>query len=1271
MRKLFSLFMALLATTSLWAHDFEVDGIYYNWYFDGGDYLEVTYCGSKSDSYSNEYSGSVEIPAIIYDDDGTAYNVIRIHAGAFSDCSSLTSITIPNSVTSIGDHAFDGCSSLTSVTIPNSVTSIANRCFQDCSSLTSITIPNSVTSIGFDAFSDCSSLTSITIPNNVTSIGRSAFSGCSSLTSITIPNNVTSIGRSAFSGCSSLTSVVVKATNTIYDSRNNCNAIIETATNKLIAGCQNTIIPNSVTSIGDHAFSGCALASVVIPDGVTSIGELAFHQCSSLTSVTIPNSVTSIGRSAFSFCSSLTSITIPNSVTSIEDNVFSGCDSFTSITIPNSVTSIGFGAFSGCSSLTSITIPNSVTSIGDHAFWSCINLSSVAIPNSVTSIGVQAFCYCFYLTDLTIGSGVTSIGEEAFIGCRHLEKINVHSIIPPNVSGNTFDYYDAELYVPCDSKQAYEAHPIFGKFKNIKCLDDSNGGFVTTHIHDTICQGDVYEFGEYLCDTTGTYTAIIGDVTTFLYLTVLPRSVDTIVVETNDSYMWHNEIYTESGEYKYVTAAANGCDSIEVLYLTIIPSDNPDIARKQQIYYTSSDGNIVNPTNANGFGANIISNTYENGQGIITFDGPVTSIRQEAFYACTSLTSISIPNSVTTIGHLAFTGCSSLTSITIPKSVTDIGKSQVGETYRGPVFTYCPALTSIVVEEGNPMYDSRDNCNAIIQTATNTLIAGCQNTTIPNSTTSIGDYAFNGCSSLTSITIPNHITNIQSNPFLSCSSLATIVVESGNPIYDSRDNCNAIIESTTNVLLVGCQNTTIPNSVTSIGGLAFYGCSSLTVIAIPENVTSIGSSAFHGCSSLTSITIPEGVTSIEPFTFYGCSSLTSINIPENVTSIGVEAFEWCSSLTSINIPENVTSIGDGAFSGCSSLNAIYCYIVTPIQITPRTFGSSYNKAILYVPCESLDAYLADKVWERFDNIQCIGDEIPKVGNSIYYTSSDGNIVNPYKTDGFDAKIISNTYENGRGTITFDGLVGSIRDSAFYSCHRLTSITIPKYVDEIGAYAFYECSLLYSITCLETTPPSALDSSRPKLYSFQNYDATVYVPCEALEAYKEHRVWSKFADIQCFEDSVPDTPKRVLSCAEAVIVCLETGATATTEEYTIHGYVTEITTEYSEQYKNISFYMADTKDGGQVLFTYRIKPMYEADIAVKVGDFVEVVGKLVNYNGYLPEVYPGVYTIVNEPELPMGTSDIQLPTSNTKKVVKDGQLLILRDGKTYNVMGQEL
>ncbi|WP_417145369.1 leucine-rich repeat protein [Porphyromonas sp.] len=305
-------------------------------------------------------------------------------------CSTQTSYSISDSVTSIGDKAFCGCDSLTSLTIPNSVTSIGHGAFCGCDSLASLTIPDSVTSIGDSAFSWCSSLTSLTIPNSVTSIGEWAFSRCLSLTSLTIPNSVTSISNSAFEDCSSITSLT---------------------------------IPESITSIGYSAFEDCSsLTSLTIPNSVTSIEEWAFSGCECLTSLTIPNSVTSIGKGAFGDCSSLTSLAIPDSVTFIGDCAFYKCKSLTALTISASVTTIGDSTFSGCSSLTSLTIPNSVTTIGDEAFSGCKGLTSLTISDSVTSIGNSAFEYCKSLTSLTIPNSVTSMGQGTLYGCDNLNQ---------------------------------------------------------------------------------------------------------------------------------------------------------------------------------------------------------------------------------------------------------------------------------------------------------------------------------------------------------------------------------------------------------------------------------------------------------------------------------------------------------------------------------------------------------------------------------------------------------------------------------------------------------------------------------------------------------------------------------------------------------------------------------------------------------------------------------------------------------------------------------
>ena len=340
----------------------------------------------------------------------------------------LIRVTIPDSVTRIGNSAFSGCKSLTSVTVGSSVTSIGEQAFYNCSSLMSITLPDSVKSIGSAAFLGCNSLISITLPDGVTSIENSTFSGCNSLTSIVIGSGVTSIGVQAFWKCSSLTDIT---------------------------------IPDSVTSIGEQAFYECSsLTGITLPDGVTSIGYSMFYNCSSLTSITIPYSVTSIGSSAFFHCSNLASITLPNNVTSIGTSAFNECSMLISITLPDSVVSIGNEVFSGCSSLANVTLPDSVTSIGRYAFSRCRSLAAVyitdvaawcrinfgndfanplycaknlyvngakaetlEIPESVQVISSNAFINAECIKRVALPKTLVGIAANAFSGCKNIEKV--------------------------------------------------------------------------------------------------------------------------------------------------------------------------------------------------------------------------------------------------------------------------------------------------------------------------------------------------------------------------------------------------------------------------------------------------------------------------------------------------------------------------------------------------------------------------------------------------------------------------------------------------------------------------------------------------------------------------------------------------------------------------------------------------------------------------------------------------------------------------------
>ena len=391
----------------------------------------------------------------------------------------------------------------------------------------------------------------------------------------------------------------------------------------------------------------------------------------------------------------------------------------------------------------------------------------------------------------------------------------------------------------------------------------------------------------------------------------------------------------------------------------------------------------------------------------ITVEGKeytVTNIRERAFYSCTGLTSVTIPNSVTSIGYYAFNGCSGLTSVTIPNSVTSIGES---------AFRECSSLTSVTIP----------NSVTSIGNSAFYKCKGLTSVTIPNSVTSIGNSAFSDCSGLTSVTIPNSVTSIGNSAFSDCSGLTSITIPNsvtsiGEWVFSACKGLTSVTipNSVTSIgayafwYCTGLTSVTIPNSVTSIGNSAFRDCSGLTSVTIPNSVTSIGESAFQSCTGLTSVTIPNSVTYIGSSAFYGCSGLASITIPNSVTSIGDYAFYECSGLTSITIPNSVTSIGVGAFSGCSGLKDVI--IVNNMFVhLPETYSGHYS----------------------------IPENISQIIGGAFYNCT------------------------GLTSVTIPNSVTSIGNSAFSGCSSLTSVTIPNSVTSIGGGAFQGCSSLTSVT----------------------------------------------------------------------------------------------------------------------------------------------------------------------------------------------------------------
>ncbi len=408
----------------------------------------------------------------------------------------------------------------------------------------------------------------------------------------------------------------------------------------------------------------------------------------------------------------------------------------------------------------------------------------------------------------------------------------------------------------------------------------------------------------------------------------------------------------------------------------------------------------------------------------------VTNIGNFAFLNCDKLSSVVIPGTVTVIGMHAFAGCKSMKSFTIPDTVTEVRASAfsgcsglenltIGSSVTSDLdgaFFRCSSLSRITVSSGNPVYDSRDDCNAIIETKTNSLLLGCKNTVIPNSVTDIGNYAFYGCSNLVSVNIPDSVTSIASGTFNGCSGLSSITVSSGNPVFDSRDNCNAIIKTKTNSLVLGCKDTVIRDSVTQIDQEAFIGNTGITGITIPDSVTSIGYTAFEGCASLENITVPDSVTNIG----YDAFSDTPWydNQPDGIVYAGKVAYEYKGSCpASVEIKEGTVGIADFAFFDCSELEEV-----------------SIPDSVISIGVGAFD------------------------GTPWYDNQPDGLVYAGKVVLGF-----KNPWDNYYESAEIDEGTLGIADEAFSDCSDLEAVTIPDSVVYIGAYAFDSCENLASVT----------------------------------------------------------------------------------------------------------------------------------------------------------------------------------------------------------------
>ena len=1068
----------------------------------------------------------------------TTYNglpVVSVEASAFLNNTAITSVVLPDSITSIGENAFNGCESLTSVTFGKNsqLSSIGPGAFNYCYSLESITIPESVTNIGSDAFIYCYGLRSVTFGENsqLTSIGDGAFNWCESLESITIPASVTSIGEWAFVECYRLVEVwnlsklnitagsedngyvgyYAKRVETepsesyVYTDENGYVIYYDGKVKALINYIGNETkltIPAGITEINGYAFSYCeSLKSITVPDSVTSIGDWAFCCCAKLTSITIPDSVTSIGDGAFNWCESLESITIPDGVKSIGNHAFAGCSALESITIPDSVLNIGDSAFEGCTALESITIPDSVLSIGYSAFEECTALKSITIPGSVLSIGQRTFAGCSGLESAIIADGVTSIGDDTFLNCTNLVNVSLPDSLT-SIGSDTF-YGCTNLQTYDDGTASYlgnsENHylvlvKVVSKEITSFTIDDKtkfiwSSAFSECRVLESIentqnilCIGS-YAFEH--CNNLKTFTIPYG-VTTI--------EDNTFFCCTNMQTITIPETVTSIGQ-----SAFEGCNNLKSIS---IPNSVTSIGNKA-FYECKKLENIIIP------------------------DG-VTFIRFDTFNGCESLEWVSLPESVYYINQFAFKNCSSLKSIIIPSAVTDIAVA---------AFLNCDALTTVYyggTEEGWSTISIEGNNGCL-----NGVRKYYFSQTEPEKDGYFWHFDTDGVTPVSWGNEPNYSYGLEY--LLNSDGKGYTVVGMGDCI--DKD------------LIIPSTHEGLP--VNAIGENVFNGNTDITYVLIDRAVTSIGQGAFNLCKSLKNVyyngtkedwetlcssigvsndylidakvyyfseTEPadgffwhfdtDGKTPVswgvesdysvglkyslntdeKGYTVVGigyCED-TDLVIPATyrglpVTAIGSKAFEYNRSFTSVSIPASVTTIGEKAFAHCgvtsvtfaansklTTLDEYAFFLSSSLQSIALPDGVTTIGVAAFNGCNNITSIsIPDSVTTIENRALDFDSSAYTVYNNAKYL---GNSTNPYL-------VLVRAIDTSITTYNIHTDAKLIYAFAFTDCTLLTSVTIPDSVTIIGNSVFYKCDALESLII-----GSGVTSIGDGIIYYESYDA---------------------------------------------------------------------------------------------------------------------------------------------------------------------------------------